>query len=301
MAGMILFAAWGLLTIQGSFVSPRAHARRMCGTRSSSVRRVEARCSGVDGAGKGGDDEGGDDGSGDGVPLDMGLLSQRIKRLRSSLDVCEANELPILVLDSMLPRQRLAISMDDEAGLKLVRDCIEMHCGCLGVHGFDPHTKSVNPAGTQVRIVERSGSMVELVGERRYTLCARPKLHANTYYTCELSWAQPDEGSPQDVAAAEELGPLVARWTELVRKGHEREPGQLDTLLADLGPMPSSGDPEERALWCAALINPLPALGVAFEIRPAMLKADSAELRLQIVRGALERSIAHLDGTRPIR
>jgi hypothetical protein len=50
-------------------------------------------------------------------------------------------------------------------------------------------------------------------------------------------------------------------------------------VLADLGPMPSVGDPEERALWVAALINPLPGLGVAYEIRPAMLATNSASQR----------------------
>lgn len=233
--------------------------------------------------------------------MDMSLLAQRITRLRSSLERCEATELPILVLDSLLPRQRLAISMDDESGLLLVRDCVAEYGGCVGVHGFDARSRSINPAGTQARIVERSGSMVELVGERRYRLSAQPTRQKGTYYTCALEWVEPQPGSAPDTAAASQLEPLVAAWCALVRKGHEREPGQLDTLLADLGPMPSAGDPDERALWCAALVNPLPALGVAFEVRPAVLTADSAELRLQIVRAALERSIAHLDGSKPIR
>ncbi|KAG8461290.1 hypothetical protein KFE25_010477 [Diacronema lutheri] len=246
------------------------------------------------------DDRGADGSEGGARSLDMALLSDRIARLRAAAAACDARALPLIVVDSLLPRQRLALSMDDDAGLALVRECVARHGGCVGVHGVHPVSRGVNPIGTQARIVERSGSKVELVGERRYTLCAQPVLQPGGFFVCELRWARPHAGSASDARAAEELEPLVARWQQLVRAGHERERGQLDALLADLGPMPSSGDADERALWCAALINPLPALGVAFEIRPAVLTADSVELRLQIVRGALERSIAHLDGSRPI-
>jgi hypothetical protein len=247
---------------------------------------------GVDGTGEGGSD----------AEMDMGLLSQRIAKLRSG----EGEDLaptimPILVLDSMLPRQKITISMDDDAGMRLVNDSVTHYGGRLGVHGADPVSKQVSPLGTQVLIVERSGSYVALVGQRRYVLSARPQLHEQTYYTSEVAFFARDEGCNDDVIAAEELGPLVERWQQLVRTGGcEREPGQLDCILADLGPMPPAADPEERALYIAALINPLPALGVAFEIRPAVLAARSAGERLRIVRTGIERSIGHLDGSKPL-
>jgi hypothetical protein len=66
---------------------------------------------------------------------------------------------------------------------------------------------------------------------------------------------------------------------ELVRDGgHEREPAQLEAVLEDLGPPPSE-DPLECALWVVALVNPLPALGVAKELRPAILAAACSEVR----------------------
>jgi hypothetical protein len=46
-----------------------------------------------------------------------------------------------------------------------------------------------------------------------------------------------------------------------------------------------------------ALINPLPALGVAMEIRPKLLTAVSAEERIEIARDGIYRSIRHMDGT----
>ena len=57
--------------------------------------------------------------------------------------------------------------------------------------------------------------------------------------------------------------------------GRERSPGHLAGVLADLGPMPPAARPRDRATWVAALINPLPALGVSLEIRPAVLCAAS--------------------------
>eukprot|EP00976_Prorocentrum_cordatum_P061625 1176380-Prorocentrum_minimum.AAC.1 len=55
----------------------------------------------------------------------------------------------------------------------------------------------------------------------------------------------------------------VGGGRRLVREGgHEREPDQLTDLYRDLGPLPPAEDCDDRALWVAALINPVPALGV---------------------------------------
>lgn len=73
---------------------------------------------------------------------------------------------------------------------------------------------------------------------------------------------------PELLREARGLELLVEKWCELVVSGgRERQPGQISTLLAALGPMPAASHPDERALWVAALLNPLPALGVALEIR----------------------------------
>lgn len=55
--------------------------------------------------------------------------------------------------------------------------------------------------------------------------------------------------------------------------------------------MPNPTDPSGRAVWAAALINPLPGLGVAREIRPAVLSATGDSRRqLEIVEGAIAES-----------
>ena len=94
---------------------------------------------------------------------------------------------------------------------------------------------------------------------------------------------------------SEALGPLVEDWCLLVRSGsHEKQDGQLDAVLSDLGPMPPASSPGNRAVWVAALINPLPGLGVAWEIRPAMLAAMSASERIEVAMAGIEASIQNL-------
>ena len=76
--------------------------------------------------------------------------------------------------------------------------------------------------------------------------------------------------------------------------GRERQPDQIQTLLSEIGPMPGAEYADDRALWVAALINPLPALGVALEIRPAALAARDALERVEVARRGLVDSIERL-------
>lgn len=86
---------------------------------------------------------------------------------------------------------------------------------------------------------------------------------------------------------------LSKEWEELVRvTGRERFPGHLDEILQDLGDRPSQ--PNARALWIAGLVNPHPALGVALEIRPAILTAKSTHRRLVMTEQGLRDSISRL-------
>lgn len=89
---------------------------------------------------------------------------------------------------------------------------------------------------------------------------------------------------------------LVDRWIQLAKQ-NERHPGQIDTLLKQLGSIPPEYEPTERALWVGALINPLPSMGVATEIRPALLVSKRAEERVQVALDAILKSIRHMDGS----
>ena len=81
-----------------------------------------------------------------------------------------------------------------------------------------------------------------------------------------------------------------------------RDPAALlDGVKLDLGPRPDArAQPTAFALWVPALLNPLPALGVAPEQRASVLMAVSAEQRLLVVERGLRRSIANLRGEQPL-
>lgn len=89
---------------------------------------------------------------------------------------------------------------------------------------------------------------------------------------------------------------LVERWIELAKQ-NERRPGQIEILLKQLGTIPPEHEPTERALWVGALINPLPGMGVAMEVRPALLVSRRAEERVQIALDGILQSIRHMDGS----
>jgi hypothetical protein len=94
---------------------------------------------------------------------------------------------------------------------------------------------------------------------------------------------------------AENLGGLVSEWKRLVIDGgHERRTGQLDLIGTHLGPMPPVDEPARRAVWVAGLINPIPALGVAYEIRPALLMARDTLGMLKVATDGIEGSIERL-------
>jgi hypothetical protein len=92
-----------------------------------------------------------------------------------------------------------------------------------------------------------------------------------------------------------ELPALVDEWISLViSRKRERQPGQLDLIKSHIGPMPGVDRPAELACWVAALINPIPALGVAYEIRPALLCAPTVGDMVRIASQGVKLSIDKL-------
>ena len=123
------------------------------------------------------------------------------------------------------------------------------------------------------------------------------------------------------IAKATYLIPLIESWLDLARnqttydnvdvisrtRRKSGEPGLsvnaaalIKKVLQEIGPMPSPSQPTLFAIWGAALINPLPALGVSTEIRGAVLEAPGAERKLAVLERGLIKSINNLDGTRPL-
>uniref|UniRef100_A0A7S0IWB8 Uncharacterized protein n=1 Tax=Calcidiscus leptoporus TaxID=127549 RepID=A0A7S0IWB8_9EUKA len=58
--------------------------------------------------------------------------------------------------------------------------------------------------------------------------------------------------------------------------------------------MPGPTAAEELGLWACALLNPLPALGVAPELRAGCLNSTDSVDRLRVVLAGAERSLSHL-------
>jgi hypothetical protein len=92
---------------------------------------------------------------------------------------------------------------------------------------------------------------------------------------------------------ARQLDQLVQEWIPLA-KTKERISGQVDAIIERLGQMPTAERPSDRAFWVGALINPIPALGVAMELRPALLLAQSPNERIDIVVAGIRSSIERL-------
>ena len=108
-------------------------------------------------------------------------------------------------------------------------------------------------------------------------------------------------GLARDVRTYDNTDVVAAVRTQHGMPGLRVDPSALlDNVLDQLGPKPSRQSPTALALWGAALINPLPALGVSPECRGSVLEATCATDRLAIVQRAVDRSIANLQGEVPL-
>lgn len=56
----------------------------------------------------------------------------------------------------------------------------------------------------------------------------------------------------------------------------------------------------DRAIWVASLVNPLPALGVCLEVRPAMLACKNDYDRIMLATAAIQASIDHMTGKKKL-
>lgn len=128
------------------------------------------------------------------------------------------------------------------------------------------------------------------------------------------------EAKPNELEKMQELIPLVEEWYALASNAKtytnlnvtaatrvmRDQPGLLvdaEKLLRrvakELGPQPVD-DPTAFSFWAAALINPLPVLGVSMEIRGRLLEAPTTQERLKVLEFGLQRSIDNLTGQRPL-
>eukprot|EP00980_Cylindrotheca_fusiformis_P022393 scaffold9268_cov133-Cylindrotheca_fusiformis.AAC.4 len=252
----------------------------------------------------------------------MAALRTRVQEVED-----RESKLPLVVIDSLLPRQVLKIQVKNDLLMELVRECLQNEnpfFGMLGIarlsSGQQVHLKN----GVEVEIVGKpefdkdSGIKLELKGGRRFSIEGEVDNAGKGWTEARVRFLDSEEDEEAEVygkdrfsvaraisRATEFTTPnvnmqdcqsLIARWIELATE-REREPGQIARLQEQLGEIPPPEQPTERALWVGALINPIPAMGVAMEIRPQLLVAKTAEERVQIALDGILRSIKHMDGS----
>jgi len=174
--------------------------------------------------------------------------------------------------------------------------------GYFRSHHHHGHHGQLAEHGTEAEIIEAERTsdgryIVKIVGRRSFKVDER--WSTDGYVMARVNYIDlslpPSVALEETLSAAVTLRSKISEWEALVRSGGwERHSGQLNTILEQLGPIPADSTPDDLALWVGALINPLPGLGVAPEIRPHLLAADSSNVRVMIAVSAITSSIRYL-------
>lgn len=218
--------------------------------------------------------------------------------------------MPIMILDAMLPRQKLSFQSDDPKFRRLIDYCLEEDQP-LGMLGLNPHTGRPLCRGVVLDVTDdavefdddRDSITMSVQATKRMEVQGEPWLdETGSFYLAEIEILE-DRQEPLTSEQQKEVkrlsGTLPAKfdeWVGVVLKSAAVDTSSMNARLTALGPMPS--DPTNRALWVAAAINPLPPLGVCLEIRPAMLSCSNDLDRMILACQAVQSSIDHLSGKR---
>jgi Lon protease-like protein len=213
--------------------------------------------------------------------------------------------LPLFLLDSVLPGQEMRLHVFEPRYVALTRRVLSDPSleRRFGMTDYEAQARA-GSFGCSVRILEHeevrgrhynTNYNLRVLGDRRFRI-HRTRL-VDGYRSAQVEWAADVPSEEEESRApelAESLRTSLGEWQrELLSGHHERFAGQLELIRHNLGPQPTD-DLERLGLWGAALINPLPALGVAPEIRRRALELTSTAARLELVRGACESSREYL-------
>ena len=256
----------------------------------------------------------------------MASLEARVQQIRAS-------QLPLVILDDefLLPRQVLDWTIPAaqvEIVMGLIRTRIQAEMPTFGVVGRSRRSGTICPMGVEVEIVQ---NLLPVTNTETTTTTTEPcwrlkirgtrvfRIQAKTLGKAAQGWQQAPvefvdwqtEETAEDVfsmavalqrareftepnVSMNEEQSLIDMWIELALT-KEITPGQIDRLVQELGPRPSWKNPSDCAFWVAALINPVPTLGVAWEIRSRLLLAKTADERTQIALNGIWNSIQHME------
>lgn len=221
--------------------------------------------------------------------------------------------IPILILDALLPGQKLCFKSDDPKFHKLVEYCLNVDDGSgkfqLGMLGMNPYTGKPLCRGVTLSVtdetihVDAETKVVTMLatGQKRMEVQGEPWLdETKSFYLADIEIVD-NRREPMTMEQLEEAEKLsqtlparIEEWVGWVLKKEATDEAGMNARISDLGPMPT--DLTGRALWTAALVNPLPSLGVCLEIRPAMLSCSNDLERMILACQAVQSSIDHLSG-----
>jgi hypothetical protein len=203
-------------------------------------------------------------------------------------------EIPALVLDSLLPQQKLKFSSTDERLQRLAEG------GEVGVFGLSPGRQHPLMNGVVATITHVRENEWEVYAQRHVRVVGPADKHECGIVRTRAEFVE-EIVEATDVHDASSLPALVEEWCELIKGSRfERFTGQLGMMMNELGPMPPVNEPGRLAFWVAALMNPPQGLGVAQEIRPAMLMAATVQQRLRVAQEGIQGSIEHVSGRKPL-
>ena len=241
--------------------------------------------------------------------------------------------IPILLLDSMLPGQRLQVGSDDDRFQALAKHLLLTNT-TMAMIGFNPTTKkpvnvgvTVSLEGAQQRnnnnnnnnstMVDGTVSSIDSATTTSITLRAQERIvvhgepwldDTGSYHMAHVEVMNDDNEPPLDEEwnhltekMYHELPALVEKWFDCLYDSPKSiaTPATMKPRLDDIGHDMPEGY-RARAFWVGALLNPVPPLGVCFEVRPALLGCTNDYDRVNLAYVALHHSIDHLSGKGPV-
>eukprot|EP00567_Pseudictyota_dubia_P006345 CAMPEP_0197434634 /NCGR_PEP_ID=MMETSP1175-20131217/2340_1 /TAXON_ID=1003142 /ORGANISM="Triceratium dubium, Strain CCMP147" /LENGTH=308 /DNA_ID=CAMNT_0042963425 /DNA_START=18 /DNA_END=944 /DNA_ORIENTATION=+ len=246
-----------------------------------------------------------DEGSAERLPLTTADIL-RLTEMRS-----RHQTIPIMILDAMLPGQRLHFGSDDPRFGKLLEYVLSEDSAEMGMIGLNPHTGRPLNIGVTLTVKKENmhynplTKMVTLTakGGRRFEVQGEPWMdETDSFYMAEVEIVDNREEtmSEEDEQTAKRLDTkipdLFESWLTWVIKSGKSTTEEMEKRIKDLGSMPK--EIGKRAMWVAAMVNSSPSLEVCVEVRPAMLACHNDFQRTNLAVIALQSSIDHLSGKR---
>lgn len=244
-----------------------------------------------------------DEGSAEKLPLstaDIARLSEMRSRQRT---------IPIMILDAMLPGQRLEFGSDDPRFGKLLEHVLSGGSTEMGMIGLNPHTGRPLNLGVTLAVEKENMKFNPLTrmmtlsakGGHRFEVQGEPWMdESDSFYMADIEivdnrqevMSKEDEQTAKKLAA--QIPELFDSWLLWVIKSGKSSKDEMERRMKDLGKMPK--EIGKRAMWVAALVNSAPSLDVCVEVRPAMLACHNDFQRTNLAVIALQSSIDHISG-----